>query len=552
MHAAPAESADPGAEAGGPKADRAAWEALLTSALLGVDRSPPPAPRPLGTGGGQEERAFALLDAAAALTVRRRAGLRPAPGRPPAAPAPAPPDGRPLPPPAACRRLAGLLRPGADAAGRAGPAAPSEQSRPELLAHWLSEARARGFRVPAALLPELLGAARARSELRADTVALAGPRGLRLAEANPEWRYALRFGPARAEPGPPHRIWEEGLFSERVTYLTALRRADPAAARELLASTWPTERAEDRLLFLDVFQERLGAADEPFLESVLDDRSRNVRQTAAELLSALPGSALGARMAERARAAVRLRRGRIAVEPPAVCDAAMRRDGIPERSPTGRAERAFWLGEIVAATPTAVWPALLGAPGPDEVLRLPVAGGHADELRTAWARAAVRQGDAAWARALLGRLPAEEAPPPGLLGVLPREERGAWTAAFIDRNGLADAFQALVACPPPWPERLGEAVLAALARTADHGGYPWSHSGAIGAAERSMAPEAAPAVQAVAESFGPDSAWAEVLGRVAGTLRARAAIRAELAPTPDAPDTPATGTAAGTPGARSG
>ncbi|MFE6650275.1 DUF5691 domain-containing protein, partial [Nocardioides sp. NPDC057772] len=38
-------------------------------------------------------------------------------------------------------------------------------------------------------------------------------------------------------------------------------------------------------------------ADEPFLEQALTDRSRNVRATAAELLSALPESALAARMA---------------------------------------------------------------------------------------------------------------------------------------------------------------------------------------------------------------------------------------------------------------
>ena len=40
--------------------------------------------------------------------------------------------------------------------------------------------------------------------------------------------------------------------------------------------------------------------DEPFLESALDDRSREVRQQAADLLTRLPDSRLALRMAERA------------------------------------------------------------------------------------------------------------------------------------------------------------------------------------------------------------------------------------------------------------
>ncbi|KIF79730.1 hypothetical protein QR77_25275, partial [Streptomyces sp. 150FB] len=52
-----------------------AWEALVTSALLGTDRRNPPAD--LMTPGRQAP--VALLDAAALHTVRRRAGLLPAP-----------------------------------------------------------------------------------------------------------------------------------------------------------------------------------------------------------------------------------------------------------------------------------------------------------------------------------------------------------------------------------------------------------------------------------------------------------------------------------------
>ncbi|MHA6760516.1 DUF5691 domain-containing protein [Streptacidiphilus sp. PAMC 29251] len=496
-----------------------AWPELVSTALLGTDRRPP-------------ATAVDLLDRAALQAVQRRSGLRPGPAAA-AAPAEAPADPRPSLPEPAAQRL-GLLLPGPDASSQG---SGSLANISELLPQYLTAAAGHGYRAPAALVPPLLDAARARSELRTDAVLLAGPLGRWLAERNPDWRYVLRT-PLPGDTAPAdERIWQEGLFAERVTQLTRLRRRDPPAARELLRTSWAKERAEDRLLFLDALQERLSAEDEPFLETVLSDRSKNVRLTAAELLSTLPGSALALRMAERARAAVRLAATadgpRLTVHPPTACDAAMLRDGIPPSSPTGRADRAFWLGEILAATPLDTWQAEFGRPA--EVLALPVSDTWAAELREAWSRAAVRQNDAGWARALLAHTPATGPAGGGaakLLGVLPPRERADWTASHLDRHSLdshslGEAFQLLVACPAPWPEPLGSAVLRALARVAEGGGYPWSHSGVLGVAERALAPSAAAELDALAEDAG--SAWAEMFTRLAATLRLRATMLAELA-----------------------
>lgn len=65
------------------------WEELVTSALLGTDRRTPPA-EVLTPG---KHAPAGLLDAAAVQTVRRRAGLLPAPAA--ALPEPAPHDARP-------------------------------------------------------------------------------------------------------------------------------------------------------------------------------------------------------------------------------------------------------------------------------------------------------------------------------------------------------------------------------------------------------------------------------------------------------------------------
>ncbi|MFD7705018.1 DUF5691 domain-containing protein [Streptomyces caelestis] len=524
------------------------WEELVTTALLGTDRRTPPGSAP------GPDAPSALLDAAAVATVRRRAGLRPA--RAAERPRPAPEDPRPPLPSAAARRLATLLadRPGASGGGRRG-AAPDLM---ELLPQWLAAANARGFAAPPAALPALLDAARGRTDLRPAALRFAGPRALWLARFNPDWRFALRSAPGGGTSAPRlhdtegiRRLWEEGLFAERVALLGALRSREPATARELLAASWATERAEDRLMFLDSLRTGLGPDDEPFLEQALADRSRNVRATAAELLSALPGSALAQRMAVRAGACVAVDHTRdaptLAVEAPHECDAGMERDGVVARAPAGRGERSWWLGQLVEAAPLGSWSRRLGGRTPREIVALPVADDWQGELHAAWCRAAVRQRDAAWSRALLGEPSAPEAGGPGavslaeraqLLGTLDAAERAGWVAGFIETHGLSEAFQLLGVCAVPWAAPVGRAVVDALNIARDAGSYPWSFSGVMGLAERCLDPSEAGRLDALlaipdeSEDASPGAGgyWSEAFQRLVTTLRLRAAMLAELTP----------------------
>ncbi|MET7455866.1 DUF5691 domain-containing protein [Streptomyces sp. NPDC005574] len=523
-----------------------AWEELVTVALLGTDRRTPP-----GAGPGREAP-VALLDAAAVETVRRRAGLRAAPAA--ERPRPAPEDPRPPLPAPAARRLTMLLadRPGTGGGGRRG-AAPDLM---ELLPQWLATANARGYAAPAEAVPALLDAARGRTDLRPAALAFAGPRAVWLARLNPDWRFALRATSGQGAALPPaddpdrvRELWQEGLFAERVALLGALRDRDPAAARDLLATTWATERAEDRLMFLDSLRTGLGPADEPFLEQALADRSRNVRATAAELLSALPESALAGRMAVRAGACVALDRTQgtpaLTVEAPHECDAGMERDGVVAKAPAGRGERSWWLGQLVEAAPLGTWSARLGGRTPEEIVALPVNDDWRGELHAAWCRAAVRQRDPAWARALLGLPSAPEAGGPGavslaerakLLARLDAAERAAWVAGFIATHGLSEAFQLLGVCAVPWAEPLGRAVVDALEIARDAGSYPWSFSGVMGLAERCLDPAEAKrldgllAVPDEREDASPGAGeyWAEAFQRLVTTLRLRGTMAEEL------------------------
>ncbi|MEV7143495.1 DUF5691 domain-containing protein [Streptomyces tauricus] len=522
------------------------WEELVTVALLGTTRRTPPGVT------SRRDAPTALLDAAAVETVRRRAGMKP--GRAAARIEPAAVDYRPALPPAAARRLTMLLadRPGAGSGGRRGTA----PDLMELLPQWLATANRQGFAAPPQALPALLDAARGRTDIRPAVLAFAGPRALWLARLNADWRFALRAAPGGGAvlPGPdePERVralWEEGLFAERVALLAAVRTRDAEAARDLLAGTWSSERAEDRLMFLDSLRTGLCAADEPFLERALADRSRNVRATAAELLSALPGSALAGRMAERAGSCVAVDHTHgtptIAVEAPHECDPGMERDGVVSKAPAGRGERSWWLGQLVEAAPLGTWSRRLGGRTPEEIVALPVADDWQDELHAAWCRAAVRQRDPSWSRALLGTPAAPEAGGPGavslaerakLLGTLGAEERAKWVAGFIAVHGLSEAFQLLGVCAVPWAGPLGRAVVDALNIARDAGSYPWSFSGVMGLAERCLDPaeavrlEALTAVPDESENAAPGAGgyWAESFQRLVTTLRLRAAIQNEL------------------------
>ncbi|WP_019634247.1 DUF5691 domain-containing protein [Actinomadura atramentaria] len=443
-----------------------AWEEHVGAALLGTARRPPPALPDAPDAGS--DAAARLLDQAALLTVRRRAGLRPARGG--ADPvAPAPPEDLPPVPPAAAARLDRVLAGEGDGC----------------LAEWLGLAADRGLRVPARVVPDLLEQGRGKDgwHLRAPIAAVAGRRGVWLALQNPRWAWLIA---SAADPGTDDpAVWTGGTAEQRVAYLARLRRADPAAARAALLDVWDRDRAVHRPEFLTPFGAGLSAADEEFLELALDDRTGSVRLAAANLLARLPESAYAARMAARARACVRAERRTVRrraqtwlhVEPPAEHDEGMARDGVPFH-PEGSfapgrtpAPPRAWLREIVARTPPATWTGAFGLP-PAEILALPVtdgaaAGRGADDLHLGLARAALRFHDAGWARALLtaGVLLDEPRVLGELVHELPAAERDDAAAGLVrwvdDARALTDGL--LRTLPRPWSGALAATMTAKVA-----------------------------------------------------------------------------------------
>ncbi len=474
---------------------------LLAAALVGTARRPwasapvAVAGRSLAVTGGDDGSA-ALLEAAAVALVYRRAGVAPSAGHRPVTPAPAETE-HPL-PAAAGARLRRILADGGVPGG--------SQVAQEVLAQWLELAAAHGGHVPPDTLPALLDTGRRNGAVRPALGRVAGRRGAWLAAMRDDWRWLLDEAPATSAAD-----WETGSAGERLAYLTHLRRTDPAAGRDLLAATWAAESADDRIRFLAALGTGLSPADDAFLDAALDDRRREVREVALDLLRRLPGSSLGARMTERALRAVRperrtFGRDRLIVEPPDQLDRDLRRDGVGATPARGIGAGAWLLEEIVAGTPLPVWTPRFGR---DPAAVIDLARGHDWEspLLHGWAKAAIAQRDTAWAEALVGNdarrdtAGLREAVRWDLHLVLPPAELARIAADFLRREDHL-AHRLLAVHQGDWPDELAVAVVETIARRARTDRHSWQLAELCRSAATAMPPRYATHVARLADQLG--------------------------------------------------
>jgi hypothetical protein len=398
-----------------------AWPQLVSAALLGTGRREPPHDAPLAVERASAEAA--LLARAGTTAVVRRAGARPRTA--PALPDPAPEETLPR----CSERAGGLL------------AAILDGEFPSVLPEWLALVARRGERAPEELLPALLTIARGQE--RPIALDVLGQRGRWLARFHEDWAWA-----AGGED-----TWETGGLSAREAWLRAARAADADAARAALEESWPREDPRERAVLLAQLQVGLAPTDEAFLEQALDDRRQEVRATATELLSALRGSELSARAAERAQPLLRLQRGlrtRLEAELPEALDDAAQRDVVHTKPPRGTGERAWWLRRLIALAPLELWERELGR-APKDLAGFPVRDDLEDAVRGGWTDAAAAQSNADWAEALLPRTL-----DPRLAEVVPRQAAEKILAGALD-DPRAGAALARIA---PYGPELSRAIVA--------------------------------------------------------------------------------------------
>lgn len=328
---------------------------LVSTALLGTRgaaiRLPPLAEElsaVLPPAGDSESQ---LLDAAAAVTIFTRAGALPR-------------DGVELPQPSAPDRWAECTPRAADLLAQA-----FEERLQPLLVEWLELASAARLRPPHRLLPPLLEKGAGRRAIQAAVSAVIDERGRWLMQFNPRWQFANRSEES------PDEAWQVGNRQQRAEALRSVRATDAAKARDLIATTWKDDAAEERADWVECLRVGLSDEDEPFLETCLDDRSSRVREAAAELLSRLPGSRLVQRMIARVTTLfaftpategklLKLKRGTKAtleVTLPEAFDKAMQRDGMTEKPSEKIGQKQWWLLQMLSCVPLDYWTRTFGA-----------------------------------------------------------------------------------------------------------------------------------------------------------------------------------------------
>jgi hypothetical protein len=501
------------------------WPELSKTALLGTERQGEP-PRPSGAlapvfariyDGNGADRERALLDALAVTALYQRCGSAP-PKTPTPAAEPCAPEARSAVNNSAARHLALIL--GGNTLG-------------PLLPEWLTAVDAAGKRVSERLVPVVLDAGVKKKELREAIQRAVGQRGAWLARFNKDWAYIEQAEQTSEEQLA--RTWEEGEIEARARVLREWRARDATQTRALIEHTWKDEPAKHRALFVESLRIGLSAADEPFLEAALDDKSKDVRQQAAALLSMLSDSAFAHRMHERLDAALTFSEkkgllgklsGKTGTLEVAFADdwqKAWERDGVSEKPPAGKGKKAWWLeqmlGYVAPAHFCTRWnqtPAALIAASED--------GEWASALLPGWHAATLRHHDAQWAAAFIARDSMRYAE---LWASIPRDRREALYEALLKQcpnDELADLIAQLPYLDRTWTVPFSVKVAQAFRQLVDHRPAHASYGiyGALRAAALLIAPATVDELEKqIHKHLESDSGWSKILNEVLELVRFR-------------------------------
>jgi hypothetical protein len=408
---------------------------LLKIGTARAGRAPAPLAAPLDgmlppTDANQAETALWL--SLGALDLWERSGFLPPAGPVQAMPDTAPPERLRACPARAESVLAQLLQ-GLHPAG--------------LQSEWLRLLQRYGGHLPPRFLPRLLDAATRQPALRPQLLPVLGERGRWLARVQTEWAWAG----ADADIGTDDAAWDTGTLDQRLAALRAWRERDPQGARAALAAAWPNETPEQRAALLAALAVNPSLDDEAFLETALDDRRKEVRTAAQQLLASVPGSQLGQRMLARLLPLLRLEKpwlgkARTDVTLPPEYHAKMRRDGVGMASHPGIGEKAGWVVDMLAAIDPRFWSRQFERT-PRECIALAEASEFTAALLRGWALGALRQAQAdaapdtmAWPYALAGwwveaNVVQREAVPNALFDLVAtrfQEDAGGVSGALLD------------------------------------------------------------------------------------------------------------------------
>ncbi|MEB3215259.1 MAG: DUF5691 domain-containing protein [Nostocales cyanobacterium 94392] len=316
-------------------------------------------------------------------------------------------------------------------------------------------------------LPELLGLGKRQHDLRKDILPVLGKRGIWLAAQNPQWNYVIGENTAK--------IWKSGSLEAKKNLLKQLRQSEAAKGREQLQHIWSKEKAQERASLLEVLEIALSIEDEAFLEEVLEDKSKLVRDVAARLLAQIPESKLVQRMIKRVLPLLNLHNSNIEVTLPNKCTFDMIKDGIDEsKYIPSLGEKASLLLQMLAYVPPKIW-SDDWKKTPEELIKIVENHKWEKLFLEAWGTATIRSKDTVWAESLLKvnakiyqKLSNTDDLIQRLLNILSYSQVQNLILDVLQRfpnipfNSANPAFPLLINTPYMWDEKISQAVISSI------------------------------------------------------------------------------------------
>ncbi|MCW3466561.1 DUF5691 domain-containing protein [Chitinophaga nivalis] len=218
-----------------------------------------------------------------------------------------------------------------------------------LIQLWLDACITANLLAPPDDIPLLLDSAFKQKALRNAVAICCGKRGEWLAQFNSDWRFSVV-----AET--PEEYWQNGTTQQRTAALKTLRSTDPDLARTWLQDSWPKESAAVKTELLTALYIQPGAADIPWLQSLLTEKSKQVKETVVLLLKKIPGSDIHEQYWQLLTQAITVTGTSVTVALPERLPEAVLQSGIQPLSPDKQmTDATFILDQLIQRVHPAYW-----------------------------------------------------------------------------------------------------------------------------------------------------------------------------------------------------
>lgn len=339
----------------------------------------------------------------------------------------------------------------------------SEESMP-LLKFWIQHCYEKQQIVSPEMVPLLLQTGTQQKKLQLLIASCCGKRGEWLSSFNPAWI----FSSAQTD----EELWQTGTIEQRKEILKQIRKTDPVKARELVEQTWALEDAATKTSFLEILGENAVADDIPFLEGLLNEKSKKVKEEALKLLKQIPGSTILEQYQEVIRQTVSIKKGKVLLgmgnkttldfHLPASIPEEVFKSGIEKLSGQKNiSDESFIVYQLVSYIPPFFWKQHLECSAP-EVIELFKKSEEGKRMIPALGLAVSRFKEIEWAKFFIED---EKSFYSDLVPFLEKKERESYLLKFINVNTMTDAvIQLAIKEEEEWGIELTKAIFRHIAK----------------------------------------------------------------------------------------